>query len=226
MKNFCTRLATSNRKLQEQGMTLSEEVQGWSLTGSDVADGHSGVLKGDGSNSECCAGHFGQSTWKPQAEGDVYSADRKATPTENTNDEELVQMLPADLQLKPQYHEEELIEVYETHKQVRSKMNEMKKTKGFRSYGDGSRGQRPWKLTGSISAQIEQAKRVSRGEGVICAHILGSHVRTGTVFGTWGHLRTHVGVTSTHKCFLGKDLGATCTHIALMLGSRVTQTIW
>ena len=114
-------------------------------------------------------------------------------------------MLPADLQLKPQYHEEELTEVYETHKQVRSKMNEMKKTKGFRSYGDGSRGQRPWKLTGSISAQIEQAKRVSRGEGVICANILGSHVRTGTVFGTWGHLRTHVGVTSTHKCFLGSS---------------------
>ena len=83
-------------------------------------------------------------------------------PADVSDDEELVQVLAAELQGKPEYHEEELIEVYETYKQVRSKMNEVKKTRGYRSFGDGSRGQRPWKLTGSISAQIEQAKRVSR----------------------------------------------------------------
>ena len=71
-------------------------------------------------------------------------------------------MLAAELHEKPDYHEKQLIEVYETYKQVRSKMHEVKKTRGFRSFGDGPRGQQPWKVTGSISARIEQAKRVSR----------------------------------------------------------------
>ena len=31
MKNFCTGVATSHRKLQDQGVTLPEEVQGWFL---------------------------------------------------------------------------------------------------------------------------------------------------------------------------------------------------
>ena len=69
---------------------------------------------------------------------ETFSAEAELVTTEVSDDEELVQVLAAELQGKPDYHEEELIEVYETYKQVRSKMNEVKKTRGFRSFGGRS----------------------------------------------------------------------------------------
>ena len=169
MKNFCTRVATSHRKLQDQGVTLPAEVQGWflirklhleSAQEAMLLTATAGSYKVGAVVTAVKAILANQRGINKQKE--TYAAERVEAPADVSDDEELVQVLAAELQGKPEYHEEELIEVYETYKQVRSKMNEVKKTRGYRSFGDGSRGQRPWKLTGSISAQIEQAKRVSR----------------------------------------------------------------
>ena len=169
MKNFCTRVATSHRKLQEQGVTLPEEVQRWFLTRklrleqaqeAMLLTATAGSYEVGAVVSAVRAILANQRGTHKQKE--TYSAETEHTPAEESDDEELVQVLAAELQGKMDYHEEELIEVYETYKQVRSKMNEVKTTRGFRSFKDGPRSQRPWRLTGSITAQIEQAKKVTR----------------------------------------------------------------
>ena len=54
--------------------------------------------------------------------------------------------------------------MYETYKQVKMKMNDAKKARGYRSTHGASAGvgRGPWKLQGSISARLEQAKAVSQ----------------------------------------------------------------
>ena len=169
MKNFCTRVATSHRKLQDQGVTLPEEVQGWFLMRKLHLDASQEAMLLTATAGSYKVGAVVNAVKAILAnqrgthkQKETFSAESEVNYTEASDDEQLVQVLAAELQDKPDYHDEELIEVYETYKQVRSKMNEVKKTRGFRSFGDGSRGQQPWKLTGSISARIEQAKRVSR----------------------------------------------------------------
>ena len=44
------------------------------------------------------------------------------------------------------------------------------------------------------------------------AHILDSHVHTSIVFGPWTHLRTHLGLTSTHTYFLDSSAHTFWTH--------------
>ena len=150
MKNFCTRVATSHRKLQDQGVTLPEEVQGWflirklrleSAQEAMLLTTTAGSYKVGAVVNAVKAILANQRGTHKQKE--TFSAEAEHVTTEVSDDEELVQVLAAELQGKPDYHEEELIEVYETYKQVRSKMNEVKKTRGFRSFGDGPRNQRP-----------------------------------------------------------------------------------
>jgi len=83
---------------------------------------------------------------------------------DDEDDSELAQVLAAELQKKDEYEDEELLDVYETYQQVRMKMNDAEKARGYRSTSAASVGvgRGPWKLQGSISARLEQAKAASQ----------------------------------------------------------------
>ena len=61
---------------------------------------------------------------------------------------------------------------------------------------------------------------MTKGEGLICAHILGSHVHTITVSGPRTHQRTTLGLTSTHKPFFWPHMYAQMTLDFLGAGAR------
>ena len=59
---------------------------------------------------------------------------------DDEDDSELVQVLAAELQKKDEYEDEELLDVHETYQQVRMKMNDAKKARGYRSTSAASVG--------------------------------------------------------------------------------------
>ena len=172
MKSFITRLATSHRKLAEQGVSLPKEVQGWFLLkkmrldsnqeamiltttgGSYSVDEVNRAVRAVLANTKGSA--------KPK---ETFATDRADNGTpELSDDEEVIQVLAADVQSRDTYSDEEVVEVFETYKQVRAKMQEFKKTRGYRPVGSGSGAgsHEPWKLRGTISAKIEQMKARTR----------------------------------------------------------------
>ena len=174
MKSFITRLATSHRKLAEQGVSLPSEVQGWFLMKKMRLDSNQEamILTTTGGSYDVnevnkavravLANVKGSS--KPKETFVTEDRIKNETP-EGSDDEEVIQVLAADIQSKESYCDEEVVEVFETYKQVRSRMQEYKKTRGYRPLGAGGGGtgsHEPWKLRGTISAKIEQIKSRTR----------------------------------------------------------------
>ena len=173
MKSFITRLATSHRKLVDQGVTLPKEVQGWFLLKKMRLDSNQEamILTTTGGSYDVNEVNKAvravlanvKGTAKPR---DTFTVEQRAydgTP-ELSDDEEVIQVLAADVQSRESYSDEEVVEVFETYKQVRAKMQEFKKTRGYRPMGTGSDAgtREPWKLRGTISAKIEQIKSRTR----------------------------------------------------------------
>ena len=173
MKSFITRLATSHRKLAEQGVSLPKEVQGWFLMKKMRLDSNQEamILTTTGGSYDVNEVNKAVRAVLANVKGstkpkETFVTDSRAydgTP-ELSDDEEVIQVLAADVQSKENYSDEEVVEVFETYKQVRAKMQEFKKTRGYRPLGTGGNtgSQEPWKLRGTISAKIEQIKSRTR----------------------------------------------------------------
>lgn len=173
MKSFITRLATSHRKLAEQGVSLPKEVQGWFLMKKMRLDSNQEamILTTTGGSYDVNEVNKAVRAVLANVKGstkpkETFVTDSRAydgTP-ELSDDEEVIQVLAADVQSKENYSDEEVVEVFETYKQVRAKMQEFKKTRGYRPLGAGGNtgSQEPWKLRGTISAKIEQIKSRAR----------------------------------------------------------------
>eukprot|EP00434_Breviolum_minutum_P016323 symbB.v1.2.014384.t1/scaffold1052.1/size141681/1 len=174
MQAFATRFSTTIRKLEEQEVKLPDAVKGWFLLRKLHLDSsqESMIMTGTGGSYEIKDIYKAVKAILPNVKGtasksgrerDTLVAEHPAV-SEDEDDSELVQVLAAELQQKDEYEDEELLDVYETYKQVRMKMNDAKKARGYRSTpaaGVGM-GRGPWKLQGSISARLEQAKAASQ----------------------------------------------------------------
>ena len=176
MHAFATRFSTSIRKLEEQDVKLPDPVKGWFLLRKLHLDSaqESMIMTGTNGSYDVKTVYQAVKAILPNVKGassksgkdkDTFVADHTTVADdENDDDSELVQVLAAELQQKDEYEDEELLEVYETYKQVRMKMNDAKKARGYRPTHGASAGvgRGPWKLQGSISARLEQAKAVSQ----------------------------------------------------------------
>ena len=174
MQAFATRFSTTIRKLEEQEVKLPDPVKGWFLLRKLHLDSsqESMIMTGTGGSYEIKDVYKAVKAILPNVKGTASKSGREKdtlvaeqpVASDEEDDSELVQVLAAELQQKDEYEDEELLDVYETYKQVRMKMNDAKKARGYRSTSAASVGvgRGPWKLQGSISARLEQAKAASQ----------------------------------------------------------------
>ena len=170
MKSFSTRFQTAYRKLNEQGVQLPAEVQGWFLLRK---------LRLDATQEALVLTTTGGSYKIDLVQGAIRAvlANARGSKTrevmvadlDEESDQEVLDVLAADAQADESMTEEEMLEVFETYKQVRSRMLEVKKNRGFRSSPPPSSSSAttskvtpPWKMQGSFTARLEQVKGRTR----------------------------------------------------------------
>ena len=69
---------------------------------------------------------------------------------DSEDDAEILQVLVSDMQMNDEYDEENMLDTFETYKQVRSRIMENKKVRGYKPT---TTGRLPWKLTGIYLSQ-------------------------------------------------------------------------
>ena len=170
MKSFSTRFQTAYRKLNEQGVQLPAEVQGWFLLRKLRLDAtqEALVLTTTGGSYKIDLVQGAIRALLANARGSK-SRDVMVADLDEESDQDILDVLAADAQVDDSMTEEEMLEVFETYKQVRSRMLEVKKNRGFRSSPPTSSSSAttskvtpPWKMQGSFTARLEQVKGCTR----------------------------------------------------------------
>ena len=186
-RNFMVRIDTAHRKLVEHGITLPEEVQGWFLmrklgldqsSESMVLTATSGSLKksevtkaikaifpqGKGGHIKksdvFVADEFDQESGMPAVDMDVQIDD-----VEQAEVQEIFEVVAEQLQQNSDYEEEEAIDVFETYRDIKRKVQDKKTSRGFKGSAKGqSKGQMgsAWQLQGSIKGRIDIIKSKTR----------------------------------------------------------------
>ena len=106
---------------------------------------------------------------------DAFAAEIEEMETQPLEDESehlqtALEIVASDIQEGAEYQEEEVIEAYETYQQIRKKVQETKKSRGFRPSPERRGGDSgSWNLKGSITAKLQQAK--SRTRCFLCQEV-------------------------------------------------------
>ena len=171
MKAFTTRLSTVHRKLGEHGVTLPKEVQGWFLLRKLKVDAAQEAMILTASQGSYQIDKVEKSIRAvlPNAKGiakvqkDTFTVEGSVSGHgdfgDSEDDDEILQVLVSDMQMNDDYDEENMLDTFETYKQVRSRIMENKKVRGYKPT---TTGRLPWKLTGSISAKLDQVRARTR----------------------------------------------------------------
>ncbi len=171
MKAFTTRLSTVHRKLGEHGVTLPKEVQGWFLLRKLKVDASQEAMILTATQGSYQIDKIEKSIRAvlPNAKGvarvqkDTFTVEESISSTgesaDSEDDAEILQVLVADMQKDEEYDEENMLDTFETYKQVRNRIMENKKVRGYRNT---TTNRMPWKLTGSISAKLDQVRARTR----------------------------------------------------------------
>lgn len=181
-----TRFTTVYRKLEEQQVKLPEEVQGWFLIRKLKLDQsqESMLLTATGGSykySKVCgsvkaifANARGVIRNKDTFAADVYTATSDAGTVstdfddEDDMDQEALDAAAEMAQEEENYDEEWVLETFETYQQIRKKVQDSKRARGFRSQsssmpgGSQRGGGGAFSLKGSIVAKLEQVKARTR----------------------------------------------------------------
>ena len=182
LKNFVTRFTTAHRKLEEQGVKLPEEVQGWFLVRKMRLDASQEAMlltstQGSYKYSKICGGVKAifsntrgvvrsKNTFAAESVGDTSdTATVLSSPSDDDDsyDQAALEAAVEMIQEQEGYDDEAVLETFETYQQIRKRVQETKKTRGYRSsssaasWGSGRRSG-PVNLRGSIVARIDQAK--------------------------------------------------------------------
>ena len=186
-RNFMVRLDTSYRKLVEHSIELPDEVQGWFLMrklGLDQAS-ESMLLTATGGSLKKTEVVKAVKAIFPQGKGgavktsDVFigddgSSEHGCTMNEpELNDahgdqedaQDIFEIVAEQVQAHSDYEEEEALEVFESYRDIKKKIQDKKVSRGFKGSGKGaSRGQMggTWQLQGSIRGKIDMIKAKTR----------------------------------------------------------------
>ncbi|CAK9019993.1 unnamed protein product [Durusdinium trenchii] len=139
MKAFITRFMTVERKLQEQGVALPEEVQGWFMLRKLHLDANQEAMLLTATRGSFKVKEVSQAVRAilANAKGSTRTSQKdtfmsvddsvQEVDTSWDEDQEVLQVLAAEIQENDTYDEEELLDTFETYKQVRTKMQEVRK---------------------------------------------------------------------------------------------------
>ena len=175
-RQFAARFAAARRKLEEQDVKLPKVVLGFMLMKKLRLDPHeeSMLLTTTGGNLELERVEKAVQAVFPEGKGhatkgstkEVFQAD---APSENDNhdEEELQQameLMAEEIQSRSEWDEEDILEAFESYSEIRKKIAEQKKGRGFypKPAMDKTSKQEGWNFSGSIKGRIEQLKSRTR----------------------------------------------------------------
>ncbi|CAE7239733.1 TY1B-A [Symbiodinium sp. CCMP2592] len=170
-RNMTVRLDTAYRRLQGHKVELPSEVRGWFLLRKLQLDQTSeamilthtkGSLKYEDVNKAIQAIFPSGSAKSGAKVKEVYEA--VAEPTEHgaieeseESIDEVFQAVADQVQATDEYEDEDALDVFETYKEIRKRMQEKKMGRGYRK-GPGP----TWALTGTVKGKIEALKGRTR----------------------------------------------------------------
>lgn len=137
-------MSTVHRKLGEHGVTLPKEVQGWFLLRKLKVDAAQEAMILTATQGSYQIDKIEKSIRAvlPNAKGvakvqkDIFTVDESVSGmgdgVESEDDAEILQVLVADMQSQEEYDEENMLDTFETYKQVRSRIMESKKVRGYK----------------------------------------------------------------------------------------------
>ncbi|CAE7603031.1 unnamed protein product [Symbiodinium sp. CCMP2592] len=177
-RNFLVRLDTAYRKLVQHGVELPSEVQGWFLmrklhlessAEAMILTSTSGSIKRE-DVLKAVKAIFPNGKGGNVKKSDVFVAEdpdateaevTRSQVTENDDDEfqEVLEAVAEQIQMESEYEDDDALEVFETYREVRKKLQEKKVSRGFKGKGKaGQAQQQQWQLSGSVRGRIELIK--------------------------------------------------------------------
>ena len=168
-RNMTVRLDSAYRRLQEHSVELPSEVRGWFLlrklqldqsSEAEVLTHTKGSSKYEDVN-KAIQSIFPQGSAKSGAKvKEVYEAEVVSTVNEDESEEtidEVFQAVADQVQAAEEYDDEDALEVFETYKEVRKRMQDKNMGRGYRKEPKQS-----WSLTGTVKGKIETLKSRTR----------------------------------------------------------------
>ena len=191
-RNFLVRLDTAQRKLNQHEIKLPEEVQGWFVlrklrldTTSEamVLTATSGSLKvGDiikalkavFPNGKGSSGKRDREVFLADDSGEEEAASGVMGAVNASADEdtlEVMEVIADQVQEDSSYESEDALEVYETYKEIKRKVQEKRTSRGFRSPNVQKKMEHQYQLQGSMRGKVELLKSRTKCHGCGCGKV-------------------------------------------------------
>ena len=203
-RNFMVRLDTAHRKLAEHGITLPEEVQGWFLmrklgldlpSESMVLTATSGSLK-KSEVTKAIKAIFPQGKGGAVKRSDVFvleelgeqgmtGAEAEQPPEEDGQEEvqEIFEIVADQVQQHSDYEEDEALDVFESYRDIKKKVQDKKTSRGFKgsgkAQGKGHMGG-AWQLQGPLMAGSTSSRARQDATSVNSSGIGGANAPSGS----------------------------------------------
>ncbi|CAE7664462.1 GIP [Symbiodinium sp. CCMP2592] len=153
-RNLTIRLDTSYRRLQEHSVELPEEVRGWFLLQKIKLDQASQAMlltSTKGSLNRYFHGVASNAVGKTKevftAEGDELEYDMEESAAD------VYEAIAGQFQQAEEYDDEDALDVFETYKDIRRRVQQKKLGRGYKGHQGGD-----WKLTGTLKGKLDMLK--------------------------------------------------------------------
>lgn len=234
-RQFSARFATARRKLEQEQVKLPEVVLGFMMLKKLrlEAQEESMLLTTTGGSLDIGKIEKAIQSVFPDGKGksgrqskDVFQADEiEEAPGGDQEDDlqEAMEMMAEEIQSRSEWDEEDILEAFESYSEVRRKIAEQKRSRGFFPKQTVNKSKtESWKVTGSIRGRIEALKERTRCHR--CKKY--GHWKKECPLGASGNASTASG--STHKeVMLVEDAGPEVARLwdAFQVEEEVTKTV-
>lgn len=164
-RQFSARFYAARRRIEEQEVKLPEVALGFLFLKKLRLDsqGESMVLTATGGKLDLKQVEKAVQSIFPEGKGAAMTnkANTKevfAAEAEAQDMQEVLEMLAEEAQGNEEYDEEETLEAYETYTEIRKKMMEQKKSRGYYPGPAHGRQKESWQLTGTVQGKLEAMK--------------------------------------------------------------------
>ena len=163
-RNLTVRLDTSYRRLKEHAVELPDEVKGWFLlqkmqleqsAQAMVLTATKGSLK-YAEVDKAIQSIFPQGTARNSSAKtkEVFAAEgAELSSVEEESAEDVYEAIAEAMQAMEEYDDEEAVDVFETYKDIRRRVQQKKLGRGYKGHQGGD-----WKLTGTVKGKLELLK--------------------------------------------------------------------
>lgn len=173
-RQFAARFAAARRKLEEQKIQLPEVVLGFMFMKKLKLDatGESMLMTTTKGNLELKEVEKAVQAVFPEGKGvlnrgtskDVFQAEVQGNDEDADDDEmqNVMELMADEIQSRAEWEEEDILEAFESYSEIRKKIAEQKRNRGYYPPASDRAKTESWKVTGSIRGRIESLKSRTR----------------------------------------------------------------